>query len=518
MPLLSMYLCLWSCHALASGEASVSGGGRYPASAAWLQHDLVHYALAILVLFAAWRPSLRTLCASHLAVCALRLARVPHLFDGEYWALSTDFTLMLFSAHSLLRRPRCQPGAAHDQNDVFRAAASTASAQLICCYYGAFFWKLNPSWHDPTRSCASVLLTQVVSGWLPERFVPLWLPAVLVRIAPFLSTAMELTIPSLLMLSHHKLRRCGIALGLLFHLLIALIPVGEANNAAGFSVLCAVRYAFLMPDATSMSLAEGQEMAAQLMASLKPKANTFQGAKASAALELRGGPLFWSAGLLAVIAATASIHRSQFFDLYTSRPVYVALMTVLLRALAWEAKLDTAKRTSPAPIGVPTVEHKASRVLVGCTAFQIFLMPILGLSDVGASHMYSNMRLFGGSNHYLVPTGLLHALGERVPAWMGSESAFAGGVVLVEATDSTWINGIYPGEVTNLSPRTVAWLRSGGHAGRAFSSIDGRVLLREPSRPSKSAPFVPYKCAAALQARHRSIPSPCCCRPYLLLW
>ena len=75
--------------ALASGEASVSGGGRYPASAAWLQHDLVHYALAILVLFAAWRPSLRTLCASHLAVCALRLARVPHLFDGEYWALST---------------------------------------------------------------------------------------------------------------------------------------------------------------------------------------------------------------------------------------------------------------------------------------------------------------------------------------------------------------------------------------------------------------------------------------------
>ena len=493
---LATYLLVWSMHALASGEACATGGGQYPRSSSWLQHDAVHYALATFVIFAAWWPSIRTLTASHIAMVLIRLARVPRLFDGEYWSLWTDVTVLLAAASRLIDGSPVQLG--HDADSIIILAASTARAQLVCCYFGAFFFKLNSSWHDARRSCASVLAVQVVSGWLPEWLTPEWLPAAVVKSAPPLSSAVELAIPSLLAMRGRRAMRCGLALGLLFHLLIALIPIGEANNAAGFSVLCAIRYVFFVPQAACTALHEARSAFAHLC--------TLPTARRGESLTLLR-IVYWSVAAISVaIACAAMVMRrgQKWFDWYTSQPLYVGLFFFFVRALMLDAAdgvvaADDAERRSNAP---KLRRAAAASLLVG-TAFQIFAMPILGLSDVGASHMYSNLRLYGGSNHYLVTTGWLHALAERRPTYFPAASAFSGGVVRVDDTDSAYLNAMFPGETTNLSPKTRAWLQAVGHSGRAFSSIDGQVLLdmsAVPRQRQRRRSFTPYR-TTALEVR-----------------
>ena len=98
-----------------------------------------------------------------------------------------------------------------------------------------------------------------------------------------------------------------------------------------------------------------------------------------------------------------------------------------------------------------------------------FAGPLLGLQDLGACNMYSNLRLHGGSNHLLVPTGLLGTLWPRVA------DAFA--VVRIENSTSSWINSIYPGELTaSIAPDEVELLRSVGQSGRMFNGAKARIL------------------------------------------
>ena len=66
--------------------------------------------------------------------------------------------------------------------------------------------------------------------------------------------------------------------------------------------------------------------------------------------------------------------------------------------------------------------------------------------------MFSNLQVHGGSNHLLLPTGLLfHAFSDR-----GDDHPFGGGVIRVEQTDSKWLTEIYPNDMTSvLEPKEV---------------------------------------------------------------
>ena len=69
--------------------------------------------------------------------------------------------------------------------------------------------------------------------------------------------------------------------------------------------------------------------------------------------------------------------------------------------------------------------------------------------------MFSQLRLHGGSNHYLLPTSLLQAaLIDASPS-----NAFAGGVVRVEATNLEWVGNTFAehmGERTRRLLRDIA--------------------------------------------------------------
>ena len=56
------------------------------------------------------------------------------------------------------------------------------------------------------------------------------------------------------------------------------------------------------------------------------------------------------------------------------------------------------------------------------------------------------MKVHGGSNHLIVPTGLLfHAFANRSDAHI-----YGGGVIRVEETNSNWFRTIYPAELTHI--------------------------------------------------------------------
>uniref|UniRef100_A0A7S4W9X8 Uncharacterized protein n=1 Tax=Alexandrium monilatum TaxID=311494 RepID=A0A7S4W9X8_9DINO len=143
---------------------------------------------------------------------------------------------------------------------------------------------------------------------------------------------------------------------------------------------------------------------------------------------------------------------------------------VYVRAMAVEVMKPPARR--PPALGL------VSGAYVMVVAFFVFGAQVLGLTDLSApASPFSSIRVHGGSNHLVLPTGLLQAWAHERAAAASAESSLGGGVVRVEYTDSVWINSLYPSEHTSaLPPRVVAVLRQGGHLGRQFNPTPRRVL------------------------------------------
>mmetsp|Transcript_30803 Transcript_30803/g.99301 ORF Transcript_30803/g.99301 Transcript_30803/m.99301 type:complete len:291 (-) Transcript_30803:1375-2247(-) len=139
-------------------------------------------------------------------------------------------------------------------------------------------------------------------------------------------------------------------------------------------------------------------------------------------------------------------------------------------------------------------DQKKNRVrwthpLVLLAAFYSFGLLPLGLLDQGAPHMYANLRLHGGSNHFFFPTGILQRVYAARPT-----SAFYGGVVRVEKCTSDYFNEIYPSEYTaDLTEGTRRILQDAGHTGRMFNPMLTAVTSSvAPWNASEGLPFVKY--------------------------
>merc|ERR1719181_1900798 len=81
-----------------------------------------------------------------------------------------------------------------------------------------------------------------------------------------------------------------------------------------------------------------------------------------------------------------------------------------------------------------------------------FGLPMLGLQEKAGCLMFSQLRLHGGSNHYLLPPSLL----QRLLVDAHPSNAFAGGVVRVEATDLLWVGNTF---AEHMGPRTLKLIR-----------------------------------------------------------
>mmetsp|Transcript_24784 Transcript_24784/g.80158 ORF Transcript_24784/g.80158 Transcript_24784/m.80158 type:complete len:245 (+) Transcript_24784:1216-1950(+) len=131
---------------------------------------------------------------------------------------------------------------------------------------------------------------------------------------------------------------------------------------------------------------------------------------------------------------------------------------MMILALVPAAALSSSTRNE-SKARVPSFKLKAV-LLYGLTLIYAVGTPLLG-GDMGASTMFSNLRVYTPSNHLLAPTGLL----------LNTTT------LRIDGTTSTHVNAVHPNEATRLlSPRLRDWLQTSGHAGRQFAPYIKRTI------------------------------------------
>ena len=408
----------------------------------------------------ALRPSRITLGVALVLRNAARFARMPFVWDSEFWLALTDLSVLISSHWA--------EAASGELPHVDR----WVRWQLAMCYGGACCWKLNSSFLEPTTSCAPIFALSIlehvpsVAAWLETRPA---LVSALTAASPVAVVAAEGLIAAALASKRHAPR--GVLLALLFHTAIAVTP--PPNGVPTFSCVAASRLL--------LCIGEGARPAAAVVRAAAAHRSALVAA--------------------AALAVALLLHPGARAQLDTALVLFAALAALNLLALTLSSAAAAAAdgehrehRTASVPRN--TAATTVMGVSLGAAAaVYAFALPVLGLQEIGSCTMFSNMRVHGGSNHVLgVPTGMLQA------HWATERTAaYGGGVVRVEATSSDHLNGLYPGEITSLlAPRTRALLRLSGHATRQFNPKARRVLgprirARMPRWAEASgAPFVRY--------------------------
>ncbi|EOD26211.1 Hypothetical protein EMIHUDRAFT_115140 [Emiliania huxleyi CCMP1516] len=470
---LATYARVWALQRL----VDMTLGGNQTLSVEATNAYLEALLFAILLAIVGVTGSVRAQLGTALCIAAVTFVKAPYVWDCDYWLLLTDLSLLvLFLAHrrSASKSLRLEPSAG-ERASLFAAASSLIQEQMGLLYVAAGFWKLNSSFLSPRHSCAPVFLLQLFADILTPR--GLELPAVLAsalgQMAPLMVLVGELSLGVLLLLPSRTLNRLGVALALLFHTAVAVCP--PPNNVAIFSMLCASRLVLALPC--------GFDAAATELKALVGGA----GARRSPPLVAR---LYYAAAAVAVaIAAALADHREAlaFFD--WGLPLFVALGAFVCRAVFLDGEGATSMPTAAETLPLWRLRFGIRSL----TLFYAFGAIVLGVHDQGQPHMYANLRLHGGSNHYLMPTGLLQTLFEGADP-RSPLGDFSGGVVRIEQTTSPSLNAAYPAEyTTQFSSRTRQLLMQAGHTGRMWNPMLTLITSCEaPWDPKGGTPFVKY--------------------------
>lgn len=282
-----------------------------------------------------------------------------------------------------------------------------AQAMLTVLYFSAAFWKLTTSWYDTYTSCAPVLLSELLSGLAPPSVLPAGssVANLLLYISPVFVAALEFAVPSAVMINPPA----GVLLALIFHQTINLMPM---TYAGGFSLAMCTRMVIFVPGALSAAM------------------------KSTAPLMVPS----------AIVAAVASIMLAVHGRLDSAGFSFLLLTLLYLRGLS-------SAGSQPLPGGKLVLVAALLAFVYG------FLAPIFGLMAMASSTMYGNVRQFGGTNHLLVPTGLLQE-------WHSSDGddAFGGGMVRVDFTNSSVLQQLTPADATGQLPKHARALLEGINA------------------------------------------------------
>lgn len=379
-------------------------------------------------LLAVW-PTRGLVVASHFAYALLRLYRMPFLFNSDVWAaiLDASFAMAVLKTRSL-------------------AVGSTiVRRQLAAFYFGAALWKINSSFLSPRTSCSSIVMIALVDRFATK--APGALFAVVARAAPYLTILVEFSVGVLLLVAV----KWGVVLGLVFHLAIALTPC--PNCAGPFCVMLATRFFLCVT---------GTDPAAAVQALQEPRTVSF------------------AVGCAAVLGKLCTPNGKNIFFVDVSIPFYTFQTIILARTL-----MVSWRRNQQKPIIMD--RPLFGRGLVLWAYFYSFGLVIFGLGDMATTHMYSNLRVHGVGNHYFLPTGLLFRYFESASP---RTNPFAGGTVRVDATNSSFVQALYPQEWTHLHTASVTKkLHKAGHIGRQFFPLKSRIF---GGRHAGGRPNVPY--------------------------
>ena len=436
--------------------------GTY-AAAAWLP----------LVTLTCLLPSKRTFGAALALHIYLIACKMPCIFDSAHWAMQTDAVLLA----AILLVPR---------RAVVPAVEWVVRTQMGLFYIAAGFWKINTSFLDRTVSCAPIF-TLSLAAYLPEGTLPPPLVHALAVGAPWMTIVGEMAIGALLLLPFRAARRMGVLLCAVLHLGITLTPF--PNQIASFSAFGLSRMFYVLAPSWAAAQAEATSVPSVLPST--------------------GAGLAYRAVAVACTAASARLTSTPGVSIDWAIVLYVGLLFIVARALVIDCRsakcfLPYGEQFSGLPLPRERRYLNALSVAVGVLALLVafayaFLGPVVGLIDVGAAYPFSSIRVHGGSNHLMVPTGMLQAyaaepasaspaaqvLGRVAEALLGADGlkdGFGGGVVRVEASSSVRLNALAPAEVsTELSPRVRELLQRSGHIGRQFNPTVRHVFGHEVS-------------------------------------
>ena len=440
----SAYLRLWSMANLLRISIGFNAGTGLVGSTLDM-NALTLVTLPFLIALAGFMPSSYAGTLPFVAMLAralTNLAKGSMMSNSQMWATQMDFAVMiaLFS-HVLSRRSFwLKPLSVEEERAVVSSASKTIRWQLCIFYFASGWWKMNSSWMNPDYSCGSLFTVQPLE-YLPDEviFAPegsmfaTIIPAMARSIAlsgPVFTLILEAVVPVLHAVNPRqfpKLSLFGVAMTLVFHAVIALTP--PPSNVSTYGVTTCTRLFFMMPDAVTAAMDELLEF--------KRKGAILGGTMIGAA-----------AAALALVAPLHSIAVSTVQGEGTDWHCgyYMALTVLFVRAMYLEwFNLGVPPKTE----GLK--EAPASSRQIGLSLFYAFALPVLGLQEKAGCLMFSQLRLHGGSNHFLMPTSLLQrALIDASPA-----NAFAGGVVRVEATTLDWVGNTFAEHMGNRTQRLV---------------------------------------------------------------
>ena len=115
---------------------------------------------------------------------------LPAVVDMDWWMMQVDLMLVV----ALLVFPKD----AEEEMSLF--VAELARVQLGIFYFASGFWKVNENHNDPRLSCSSLMLVQILVGWLPKVMLPRPLLVFVLHVSPHITTTVEIGIAVLLLI------------------------------------------------------------------------------------------------------------------------------------------------------------------------------------------------------------------------------------------------------------------------------------------------------------------------------
>lgn len=326
---------------------------------------------------------------------------------------------------------------------ISRVPTTAMKYQVGAFYSAAGILKWNSSFLDPRFSCASTYGFQLlaVSGLYKNERLTMFVYEAL----PTATVVWESATGFCLLLGAPI---TGALLALLLHAGIAVTP--PPNNIAVYGIGTVTRLFWLRPDSARA-------------VTIDAKYHLVHVAVAS------------------IFLALTLESRDQFQSIFSVDPspfVYGYVASIVACSLFVE---DKTRRQHKCPRSLSFV----SFVLMTLWAFFSVVLGIQG--DISVPNMFANLGCHGGSNG-VVPTGLMQR-------WLVDEetSVYGGGVVRVESCNSTYINSIHPGDLTEaLDPKVHQLYKDHDHASCHFWNPALAIVVGPEVMPPPPRTFLPY--------------------------
>lgn len=373
-------------------------------------------------------PIPSVLLIAHVANIVSWFYWMPAVWDHMVWAALLEFTFVLAAL------------AGGGKEAVAKRFLPAARMELCVLYWSAAFWKLTTSWYTVRGSCAPVLLSELMAGLFTPELVPAGslFANTFLKIAPVFVAALEFAVAYCLTFRP----AAGVVLALAFHQTINLMPM---TYAGGFSISMCCRFVIFLPGIVTKALGKSDSLLLPLSL------------------------------CVAIGAAMFAIHSG----VDTACVLFLTLGFLYLRGIM------SGHRASRLG-GAAWLSFLA--ILVGFVYG--FLAPVVGVMAMASSTMYGNVKQWGGTNHLVVPTGLLqeHYADPKntEPAW--ASDAFGGGLIRVDETTSPTMRELCPAEATHLMlPYARDLLVGVGTPGRYFELYAARNYYNRDDDHGSSA-------------------------------